>query len=152
MPKADTVHLDGTLKDKWADCPQFGLKCKEGVDEAVVFIMIHQSHDHTNTNQMKNVGFMLLTSPQCRFRLPTYKMGLLDYGKTDPFKLKIKKGENFVVSPYVKLVGGVGSFNFIAMSDDPFEVGCLFKIFVLLLIFYFFLSFFPLVFIPFVFG
>ena len=122
MPDAKSVHYDGALKDRWSDCPQYGITCGEGVDEVLVLLMVHQSHDHTKDNQMKNIGFMVLNSPQGRFRLPTYKMGLLDYGKGDPYKLRVKKGEHFVISPYVKMVGGVGSFSFIAMSDGPFEV------------------------------
>ena len=122
-PNAKAFHFDGVLKDKWAECPQYGITlAADGDGEAEVFVMVHQPHDHTKDNQMKKIGFMVLTSEQARFRLPTYKANLVDYGKTEAFAIRVKKGEHFVISPYTKLPEGAGSFNFIALSDGPVEV------------------------------
>jgi hypothetical protein len=119
LPMGKPIHLDGVLKEKWAECTQFGITSEEN---CVVYVMIHQAHDHTRDNHMMKIGFMIISSIQSRFRLPSYKMNLMDYGKTEPFKLNIKSGEHYVICPYVKCSDGAGAFSLVTLSTATIQV------------------------------
>tara|TARA_R110002050_G_scaffold66282_1_gene143086 strand:- start:460 stop:1590 length:1131 start_codon:yes stop_codon:yes gene_type:complete len=119
-PNLKATHLAGVIKEKWTDCPQFGLLTQE--DEASVYVMIHQAHDHTKDNQMQRIGFVVVGSTPSQYILPSWKVNLIDYGKSDAYKCTLRKNEQVNICPYSKLPEACGPVTLIVLSESPVEV------------------------------